>query len=76
MDRDGATLACVARDSNGVLLHWRCKHVDTTSPLLVESLAADLAVEITSYFCWPAVLLEGDSMSVMEAINSMNSNSD
>ncbi|KAL5574163.1 hypothetical protein UlMin_023760 [Ulmus minor] len=70
-----ASIACVARNSEGSIIDWSCKRISATFPLLAEALAAELAIDLACHANWHSILLEGDSKTVLDSLSSRSSSS-
>ncbi|KAL5561446.1 hypothetical protein UlMin_031193 [Ulmus minor] len=67
-----AAVACVARRSDGTVIRWASRLVNSTTPLIAEGFAAELAVGLACDAKWQAVLFEGDSKSVVDSFSERN----
>ncbi|KAL5579576.1 hypothetical protein UlMin_012018 [Ulmus minor] len=66
----GAAVACIARRSDGSVVRWASRLVNSTIPLISEGFAAELAVDLACEAQWQAVVFEGDSKSVVDSFSA------
>ncbi|KAL5544374.1 hypothetical protein UlMin_008158 [Ulmus minor] len=66
----GAAVACIARRSDGSVVRWASRLVNSTIPLISEGFAAELAVDLACEAEWQAVVFEGDSKSVVDSFSA------
>ena len=62
-------VSCVARNNHSEILCWKAKCIPTCTLLLAFKLAIDLAIS----FNWNAVLIEGDTKCIIQALDLQDS---
>ena len=65
--KNGFTIAAVARDDAGFVIHCWSKSFPTTDPLIAETAALLWALEIARDNCFSHILIEGDAKIYIEA---------
>jgi ribonuclease HI len=66
--KNGFTIAAIARDDAGFVIHCWSKSFPTTDPLIAETTALLWALEIARDNCFSHILIEGDAKICIEAL--------
>ncbi|KAL5563053.1 hypothetical protein UlMin_032800 [Ulmus minor] len=67
------SIACVARDDNGIIINWSSRRLSPCPPVMAEALALEMALKMAADAGWKYSIFASDSKTVIDAINSRNS---